>query len=107
MEFGFGLWLVFAITTAVVANSRGASGCLWFLIGALLGPIGLVLAVIVAKPDGRCPFCREAIDSRAVRCPHCQGVIQQTAGFCSKCGGQLEPGASFCASCGTSCGPGA
>ncbi len=100
MEIGFGLWLVFAIATALVANSRGAGGCLWLVVGFVLGPVGLVLAVILAKPSGRCPFCREAIDPKATRCPHCQGVIKNSGGFCRKCGATLPAGATFCASCG-------
>ena len=45
------LWVVCAIGAYVVANSRNdPSPTMWAVVGFLLGPIGLLLAFIAAKP---------------------------------------------------------
>jgi GNAT superfamily N-acetyltransferase len=46
---GIPLWLVFGILGAWMATSKGRGGCFWFLVCALLGPIGLVVAAILPK----------------------------------------------------------
>ena len=45
------LWVLFAILTAVVGGAKSRSVIGWFVIGALLGPIGFILiAVMPAIP---------------------------------------------------------
>jgi len=46
MEF-IVIWFLFGLTSAVVANQKGNSGCLWGLMGFLLGPFGLIMALVV------------------------------------------------------------
>jgi hypothetical protein len=43
------LWFVFGIVGALIGSMKGRSGCGWFLLCALLGPIGLLFAAIVSK----------------------------------------------------------
>jgi hypothetical protein len=45
------IWVVFGIATALAAVSKGRSGCGWFALGVLLGPLGLILALVVAKNE--------------------------------------------------------
>ena len=35
------IWLLSGIVSAMVATNKGRSGCSWFLLGFLLGPVGL------------------------------------------------------------------
>ncbi|ACP23281.1 hypothetical protein NGR_b18310 (plasmid) [Sinorhizobium fredii NGR234] len=42
-------WIFCAIATAVVAAVRGGHSLLWLLIGCVLGPIGLLAAIL--KPS--------------------------------------------------------
>jgi hypothetical protein len=42
-------WIVCAIATAVVAAVRGGHSLLWLLVGCVLGPIGLLAAIL--KPS--------------------------------------------------------
>lgn len=51
MEFviGLPLWLLFGIIGAFMGTMKGRSGCGWFLLCALLGPIGLILAAVVSR----------------------------------------------------------
>jgi hypothetical protein len=46
---GIPLWVVSGILGAWIATTKGRSGCGWFLLCALLGPIGLILAAVVKK----------------------------------------------------------
>ena len=45
MELIIIFWIACGIGAAFIANSKGASGCLWFGIGIVLGPIGLLMAM--------------------------------------------------------------
>lgn len=48
MELFLIVWAGFAIVTAMAARSRGRDPILWFCVGLLYGPLGLV-AVLVMK----------------------------------------------------------
>jgi len=69
----------FAIADAVICaffglmlgapKNRGVEG---FLLGFLLGPIGLVVIAVQGKVyKRRCPYCRAGIPEKASRCRHC------------------------------------
>jgi hypothetical protein len=51
MEFilGIPIWLLFGILGAWIATTKGRSGCGWFLVCSVLGPIGLILAAVISK----------------------------------------------------------
>lgn len=79
-----GLWLLCGLISSFVATNKGRSGCGWFALGILLGPLGFGLAMI-ASPDRialaehalkagdmkMCPYCVELIDTAAVTCRFC------------------------------------
>lgn len=46
------LWLICPLVAATVAADKGRSGCGWFLLGAIFGPL-TVLAAAVMSPDYR------------------------------------------------------
>ena len=69
------LWVVCGIAAAFVASSRGASGCLWFGLGVLLGPLGLALS-FAALDQKKCPYCQSGINSQATRCPRCHATLE-------------------------------
>lgn len=76
MEVTLVVWAVFGVLTAGIANSRGDSAGLWFIVGVLLGPIGLALAWF--RTGAVCPSCRRRVHRQASICPHCQSPIEQT-----------------------------
>ena len=51
LELGIPIWLVMGAIGAWIATSKGRGGCFWFLLCAVLGPIGIVLAAVVSRKD--------------------------------------------------------
>jgi hypothetical protein len=69
--------LVCGLISACIGASKDAdapfgAAVIWFLIGGLLGPLGIILSLIVGGNNKRCPFCREKMQASAVVCPHCR-----------------------------------
>ena len=76
--------VLFGLITMTVAKNKGREPISWFFIGFLLGPFGLIWALVASKDaqgieqiqvrDGelkKCPFCAELIKPEAVICKHC------------------------------------
>lgn len=65
------LWLFSALLCAGLAHERRRNVVAYFLLGLILGPIGVAIALLAPRPR-LCPHCREAIRPEATACPHCQ-----------------------------------
>ena len=62
--------LVFGVAGFVIAKPKGIPE-LGVLLGALLGPIGLVITAFMQGNRLNCRFCHEPISPDALVCPHC------------------------------------
>ncbi len=72
------VWL-FGLIAAVIAEKKGLSGFAWFWAGAVLGPIGIVIAACRSGLPG-CPACGTRMRSRSAWiCPACQRDIRAPA----------------------------
>jgi RNA polymerase subunit RPABC4/transcription elongation factor Spt4 len=118
----FFIALVCALVCSVIAGSRGRSAGLYFLMGLLLGPIGLLLALVTpantktlektALQSGgmrKCPMCAELVRAEAVKCKHCsselapiatQSELEIQREFCRLCGKTYNFGMITCPHCG-------
>lgn len=86
------IWgFVWAVVTNVVAQSKGAGGCGWLILGFLLGPIGLIIAVVqpsrVLVPAGM----TQQPQGPTRLCPHCRSHIPIDATVCRYCQRECEP----------------
>ena len=43
------LWFALGVISSIIASNKGRSGCGWFLVGIILGPIGIILALSIKK----------------------------------------------------------
>jgi hypothetical protein len=65
----------FGLATGLIGRRKGSSFFIWFLIGIVLPPLGL-LAVIFYRvdkdePERQCPNCHKALKLYVQVCPRC------------------------------------
>jgi len=66
----FVFWIICGIVAAIIASQKGSSGCGFAIVGFLLGPFGIILALLLSGEQ--CPYCRKKISKDASVCPYCQ-----------------------------------
>lgn len=81
METDYWIYIIFwsfiwGLIAMAISQKKGESG-VGFLIGFLLGPIGVLLALASKGNRVKCPFCSESVDPKASVCPHCQRDVQR------------------------------
>lgn len=75
MEFVI-FWFICGLIAAAIGSSKG-EGCVGFIIGLILGPLGILAALLSKGNRVRCPYCREYIDKKATKCPKCQSDLNE------------------------------
>lgn len=51
MEMFIVVWILCAITSAVIAHNKGRNGGLWFFIGLVMGIFAVIIVACISRED--------------------------------------------------------
>lgn len=115
-------WVLCGIIGAIVADQKGRSAAGWAVLCFLLGPLGVVLALVASRDETaleeqalergdsrKCPQCAEIVKAEARKCRYCGNDLPRLdrsrpdpsiAGTCFLCGTALRKPLPVCPRCG-------
>jgi len=121
MEIYVLIWFCCGIIASMIAKNKGNDGCGGFILGLILGPIGIIIALAMGTNEEgqqrisgntkKCPFCGESIKLEAIICKHCRSTVKSEdedekpnnkpmPKKCPSCSFLNKPAAKDCFNCG-------
>jgi hypothetical protein len=85
------IWICLGIVGAMIADSKGNNGCGGFILGVLLGPIGLLITYFSSDNE----INKQQKRGNTKKCPYCAEFVKNEAVVCKHCGRTLEGGSDF------------
>lgn len=90
MEILLIIWILCGVAGGMILSNKGRSGCGGFALGFLLGPIGLVIALVM-QTDHKELEHRALQSGDTRKCPSCAELIRIEAKKCRFCGSEVPP----------------
>lgn len=85
------VWIICGAAGSVICENKGRSALEGFLLGLLLGPIGLIICGVL--PKDVTAIEHRALRSGAIRkCPYCAELVRLEARVCRYCGRDIPIG---------------
>lgn len=80
-----GIWILCGFVAAAIYQKKGRSGLTAFIVGVLLGPIGVILALL-SSTDQDAVEKNQLKSGEMKKCQHCAELIKNDAKVCRFCG---------------------
>ena len=90
MEILLVLWIICGFIGGMILTNKGRSGCGGFALGFLLGPFGII-AALVMQTDHKELEQRTLQSGEMRKCPSCAELIRVEARKCRFCGSDVPP----------------
>ena len=68
-------WLVCGIASGLIGKTQAGK----FVVGFLIGPLGVLISVLAASDGAKCVYCYKPVYKDSTRCPYCQSSFDETA----------------------------
>ncbi|CCQ09294.1 hypothetical protein PALB_1310 [Pseudoalteromonas luteoviolacea B = ATCC 29581] len=83
------LWAICGVVAAIIASGKGLGAGLWFVIGLLLGPFGVLCSLFVSKNNEKLQNQALAV-GELKKCQFCAELIKGEANICRFCNREQE-----------------
>jgi len=67
-------WILCGVIAAMIAAGKGSHPAGYAILGFILGPIGIIMALLMSGET--CAFCGKRISKDASICPYCQHQLK-------------------------------